>query len=167
MTKLCQNQPFAALKHTKQWEHGSIHLYHIYIYIDMYKQYIFSTHIITHITHIYIIIYIYTHIYDIIPKPIKRNHATSCNIHLFHPRQKKVPLLGAVDVPCPTSAPNPPTAAAALPFAPPPGKTPSSGGSLGISWVTLSILKHRVCLKMLCTPLYPMVLLIIIPTKWL
>ena len=24
-----------------------------------------------------------------------------------------------------------------------------------------------VCLKMLCTPLYPMVLLIIIPTKWL
>ena len=27
--------------------------------------------------------------------------------------------------------------------------------------------QKRVCLKMLCTPLYPMVLLIIIPTKWL
>ena len=31
-------------------------------------------------------------------------------------------------------------------------------------WRILSI---WVCLKMLCTPLYPMVLLIIIPTKWL
>ena len=50
---------------------------------------------------------------------------------MFHPRQKKAPLLGAVDVPCPTSAPNPPTAAAALPFAPPPGKRRALGDLLG------------------------------------
>ena len=46
------------------------------------------------------------------------------------PPAKKVPLLGAVDGPCPTSAPNPPTAAAALPFAPPPGKRRALGDLL-------------------------------------